>query len=130
MATILVIDDEEDIREMLRIFLTEAGFEVQVAADGEEGMHLFHTAPPELVITDIFMPNREGFAVIKELRRDFPETKIIAMSGGGKVGVREETTMELLTIARAFGASCTFVKPFHLNDILITVNELLGGESG
>jgi DNA-binding response OmpR family regulator len=126
MTTILIIDDEESICDVLREYLEEAGYDVAVAVDGDEGLALFRRAPAELVITDIFMPNREGLDVIKELRRDFPEVKIIAVSGGGIVGVREETTMELLAIAREFGASCTFSKPFHLNDILITVNELLG----
>ena len=62
-----------------------AGDEVQIAADGEEGVHLFRTAPADLVITDLFMPNLEGLDVIKELRRDFPEAKIIAISGGARV---------------------------------------------
>jgi DNA-binding response OmpR family regulator len=129
MARILIIDDEESIRETLQLLLEEAGYEVQVAADGDEGVHLFRTAPADLVITDIFMPNREGLDVTKELRSDFPEVKIIAISGGGRVGVRKETTIDLLAISREFGACCTFVKPFHLNDILITVNELLGTKS-
>lgn len=78
------------------------------------------------------MPDREGLSTIKELRRDFPSVKIIAISGNGRVGVGREATMDFLTIAGAFEADCTFVKPFHLNDILITVDELLGarGEQG
>ncbi|MCP3678093.1 MAG: response regulator [Deltaproteobacteria bacterium] len=126
MAKILIIDDEEAIREMLQVLLEKAGYEVQVAVDGKEGVDLFRTAPAELVITDLFMPNRDGLDIIKEFRLAFPDVKIIAISGGGMVGVQEETKKDLLAIAREFGACCTFVKPFNLNDILFTVNELLG----
>lgn len=121
MGTILVIDDDAQVRALLRTTLEFAGHEVEEAPDGEIGMRLFCDNPTDLVITDIFMPEREGLETIQELRRSFPETKIIAISGGGRL----KDPGNVLQMARMFGASWTFSKPIDRDVLLDVVRELV-----
>lgn len=120
LRRILVIDDDAQVRVMLRWLLEGAGYEVVDAPDGQEGVRLFRQQPADLVITDIFMPEKDGLEVIQELTRDFPEVKIIAISGGGQTG-----KVDLLPHAEAFGALRTFQKPLDLRKLLNAVKELL-----
>ncbi|MEO5957891.1 MAG: response regulator [Opitutaceae bacterium] len=85
MARILLIDDDDDVRTVLRLTLIHFGHTVIEARNGREGLELFAEARPELVITDIVMPEKEGLEVIIELRAHRPPVKIIAISGGGRV---------------------------------------------
>ena len=80
MPRILVIDDEEIVRDMLRNLLQHAGYEVTEAPDGDEGVRLYQAERPDLLITDVFMPGRNGLEVIKELREEDPDAKIIAIA--------------------------------------------------
>ena len=105
---------------MLRQALERAGYEVVEAGDGNEGLQSFREAPTDLIITDILMPEKEGLETIIDLRRDFPEVKIIAMSGGGRTG-----NLNFLEIARRLGAQHTLQKPFGLQEMLQAVRELL-----
>lgn len=120
MARILIIDDEDQSRNMLCQALTRAGYEVLTASDGNEGIELFRTVRADLIITDILMPDKEGLETIMDLRRDFPDVKIIAMSGGGLTG-----NLNFLDIAERLGAQRTLEKPFHLQEVLQLVQELL-----
>ncbi len=120
MARILVIDDEDQMRGMLRQALERAGYEVEEARDGREGLWRYQASPPALVITDILMPEKEGLEIIRDLRRDNPEVKIIAISGGGRTG-----NLNFLEIAAKLGAQRTLQKPFGLRELLQTVQELL-----
>ncbi len=120
MTQILVIDDDIEIREMLKQLLERADYEVSVAPDGKVALRLHHAKPADLVITDIVMPEKEGLETIMELRRDFPSVKVIAISGGGKIEANN-----YLDIAKAMGAQRTFVKPFELNELLEAVRKLL-----
>src|SRR5260370_37787243 len=86
MARILVVDDDHDICEVLEMGLTHAGHEVRVAADGASALRLVRAQPLHLIITDIFMPGKEGIETIMEIRRDFPAVKVVAVSGGGREG--------------------------------------------
>ena len=86
MALILIIDDDDQIRRVLRKTLERDGYDVADAPNGKEGIRLYRENPADLVITDIIMPEKEGIETIRELRRDFPEVKIIAISGGGRIG--------------------------------------------
>jgi DNA-binding NtrC family response regulator len=118
---ILVIDDDEEIREMLRATLEAAGYDVEVASDGRRGLETQRARPADLVITDIFMPEKEGIETIIELRQEFPSVRIIAMSGGGAL-----RTLDYLPAAEQFGAITTFRKPFDPEAMLATVRRVLG----
>lgn len=120
MARILVADDGEDIREILRMMLSAAGYEVLVAPDGESALALMRAEPIDLIITDIFMPGKEGIETIIELRRDFPSVKIVAMSGGGRMG-----ELHYLEDAVKLGAVRSILKPFRADEILAVVREAL-----
>ncbi len=120
MPRILVIDDESSIRRLLRIMLEQNDYEVEEAADGDEGLKKIRSNPPDLIITDLIMPDKEGIETIMELRRNHPALKIIAMSGGGVIGARE-----YLKMAKSVGAHHTFEKPFQMNELLKSVKDLL-----
>lgn len=93
MPLILIIDDDDQIREMLRQMLERAGYEVTDAPNGKVAMKLYREQPADLIITDLIMPGKEGIETIIELRRDFPEVKIIAISGGGRIAPRDYLAM-------------------------------------
>ncbi len=120
IARILVIDDEASIRTMLQQMLEGSGHEVAVAAQGAEGLTLFGEHPVDLVITDIFMPEKEGIETILELRQRSPQTKIIAISGGGRAG-----NLDILATAKNLGAHQTLAKPFERQELLDAVNAAL-----
>jgi CheY-like chemotaxis protein len=121
MARILVIDDDEQVRGAIRRILERAGHTVVDVADGEAGMRAQREQPADLIITDIFMPGQDGIETIRQLRREFPGGKIIAISGGDRTH-----TMDLRKDAGLFGASRTLGKPFELTELLKAVSELLG----
>ncbi len=120
MARILVIDDEQYILLMLKKMLEKAGYDVDIAINGEEGLRYYEKYPADLIITDIVMPEKEGLETIRELKNHNPDIKIIAISGGGRVDAKE-----YLESARLFGASKVFSKPFAQGEIVNAVQELL-----
>lgn len=120
MATILIIDDDIQVRQLFGIALMRAGFDVLEAGDGEIGMKLFNEQHVDLVITDIVMPEKEGLETILDMRRINPATKIIAISGGGQM-----SPLTYLTFARDFGAACAFMKPVDLDRLIEKVRELI-----
>ena len=124
MLRILVIDDEALIRSTVVTILEREGFSVEVASDGAAGIDMFHKNPPDLVITDIFMPDRDGITIIRELKRSHPRTKIIAMTGGGPTRM-----MEVSSAATFFGADQILLKPFERESLLAAVNAVLGTPS-
>ena len=120
MACILVIDDDPDVRSMLADLLQRAGYEVVQGSDGRAAMEVLCRRPIDLIITDIIMPEKEGIETIQELRQVFPEVKIIAISGGGRI-----SPYNYLSLAKAFGAQRIFEKPFVNDEIIQAVQELL-----
>ena len=120
MTRILVVDDEDQTRELLRELLTEGGYEVIEAADGSIAMTLVRLKPPDLIITDLIMPNQEGLETISEIRKNHPTLGIIAISGGGRIGPES-----YLAIAERLGASRTFSKPLDVHRMMAAVRELL-----
>ena len=120
MACILIIDDNAPARDILRRALERAGHEVVAASDGRVGIEHQRTMPAEVIITDILTPEQEGLKTIRELRRDFPTTGIIAMSGGGQIGCDT-----LLAVAERLGAQRVLQKPFGLRDMLDAIHQLL-----
>ena len=123
MAYILVIDDDASIRALLREILKDAGHQVEVAEDGQEGVRKYSKNRPDLVITDVLMPEKDGVELILELTESDPDVKIIAMSGGGR-GLDAPFN---LRIARDFGALRVLSKPFVMADVLAAVNAVLKG---
>ena len=123
MKRILVIDDDDTLRGMLRRLFSAAGYEVALAEDGMAGVRVQQIQPFDLVITDLVMPEKEGIEVIMEIRKKYPDTKIIAMSGGGRIHPDQ-----YLELARNLGAQRVFSKPFKASDVLAAVRELLNDE--
>lgn len=121
MFRILIIEDDDSFREILQDKLEQAGYEVTGAPDGKAGLRLYREAPSDVVITDIFMPEKEGLETISELKHSFPDVKIIAMSGGGMMGAHE-----CLHMAKKLGACKALTKPFELREMLVDVEELRG----
>jgi CheY-like chemotaxis protein len=122
MKRILVIDDDEQMRGFVKEALTRAGYEVLTAEDGLRGLQLFHEHSVDLVITDLFMPEKEGCETIVELRQLRPGLKIIAISGGSRTG------KDCLPIARALGAQRTLNKPIASANLLEAVRQVLEDE--
>lgn len=122
MPRVLLIEDNEQVGALLGLFLEREGFAVTRAANGREGLDLFRGQGADLVITDIVMPEKDGLETILELRRRQPAVKIIAISGGGRIG--GEVYVES---ARRLGAARTFVKPVDRVDLIQAVRELLEG---
>lgn len=116
MARILVMDDEELARFTLREILEGAGHEVAEARDGEEGLLLLRQAAFDLVVTDIIMPRKEGVETVIELKRDHPQVKVIAISGGGRT-----RNLDFLKLAKEYGADRVLAKPFSESDLLEAV---------
>ncbi len=123
MARILVIDDEHRVRQMLRDMLTGAGYEVVEAESSEDGIRLFRQAPTDVVITDIFMPTEGGLEVIRELTSQYPDVKIIAISG-----VRIMDELDIVSLSKRYGALYAFEKPFGKKEMLEAVETLLAGD--
>ena len=121
MAEILVVDDEHLLRSTLRHTLEAAGHVVREAANGIEAIDAITRQRPALVIMDILMPEKEGIETILDIRRQFGEIKIIAMSGGGRVG-----DTAFLTVAEKLGADRIIAKPFSRDQLMSAVNALLG----
>jgi len=120
MTSILLVDDDEQFRSMLSESLSRAGYEVTEARDGNEGIQLYRDRPFDLIITDLIMPEKEGLETIQEFRRNYPEIKIIAISGGSRHG-----PVDYLKIAKAFGARHALAKPFTRQEILEVVAQVL-----
>ena len=120
MTRILVIDDDALLRSALRVVLEAAGYDVLEAADGEAGLWLHREHGADLVLVDIFMPDRDGLEVIRALRAEAPQSKILAMSGGGRTG-----QIEILKAATALGAARALRKPFEPRDLLAAIRDVL-----
>ena len=124
MKRILVVDDEEQIRSMLTQMLEHEGFVVDTAENGEEGMDLITRHAYDLIITDMIMPIKDGLKLIMELIRDYPDQRILAISGGGAIKAER-----YLTMAGYLGDDiATLEKPFKRESLLALVNEQLGSK--
>lgn len=121
MSKILVIDDNSDERKVLKEFLERSGYQVDEAPEGGVGLNLYRAYRHDLVITGIVMPGTEGIETILELVHDFPDVKIIAVSGGGYLGAANN----YLKMASILGAKRVFEKPIDLDAVLGAVSEML-----
>lgn len=122
MARILVIDDDNELRSILRAALEVAGHQVWEAADGAQGIRTFRQWPADIILCDVVMPVKEGLETIRELRHLFGDVKIVAMSGGAYGG-----TMDFLPFAAKFGAVRILKKPFDMRALRDVLEEVLQG---
>jgi DNA-binding response OmpR family regulator len=123
-AKVLLIDDDPDLLNLMSTAFTRAGWSVAAAKNGYVGGKLFKTHQPDLVVTDIVMPEREGIETIMDLKRAAAPPKIIAISGGGRLGGRE-----FLTWAKALGADEVLRKPFQMSALVALAEEVLGQDA-
>lgn len=121
MVKILVIEDDPQFCQMLAQMLTQAGHEVETAANGVLGLKLFQQSAPDLVITDIMMPEKDGIDVIVDIKRQCSDVKVIAISGGR----RAITPQFNLDSAALIGASQVLAKPFNRQQLLEAVETAL-----
>jgi two-component system, chemotaxis family, chemotaxis protein CheY len=118
MPSILVVDDENQIRRLVRETLEQAGYRVTEASDGKEALQQYRLAPADLVILDILMPNQDGLETTIALRREFPDVKVIVITGGSDmIGI-----LNFLDVAKMLGAHSTLQKPFEMKTLLDTVH--------
>lgn len=122
MPSVLVVDDEEAVRQLIKDALGQAGYRVNEARDGREGLQRYREAPSDLVIMDILMPDQDGLESILTLRREFPTAKIVAITGGSDmIGI-----LNFLDVAKMLGARRTLQKPFDMKHLLEVVQAELG----
>ena len=124
MTRVLIIDDEAPIRSMLKLMLERDGYEVAEASDGMEAIRVYRQNPADLIITDLIMPNQDGIGMIIALKKEFPDVKIIAMSGGGL-----NKPEGYLKGAKKLGAACTLTKPIDRDEMLRAIKDILKSPS-
>ncbi len=121
MTRVLVIDDNNDFRKLALRWFESQGIEAEGAADGVQGLALQRARPADVIVTDIFMPEKEGIETIRDLCREFPKAKIIAVTGYEPL-----RNYDVFEVARQAGAVKTFMKPFKFEDLVAAVRELMG----
>lgn len=120
MAKILIIDDDPSILTMLQKMLEKAGYEVDIASNGSEGLKKIEFCPPDLLVTDIVMPEKEGLELIFYLRGKNPGLKIVAISGGGRFNYEG-----YLNSAKLLGADLIFQKPLVHKEFVQAISDLI-----
>ncbi len=121
MRKILIIDDEPEIRELLKEVFERKGYEAAVASGGKEGIKLYNESPADVVIMDIMMPDKDGFETMRDIKSDFPDANIIAISGGSAINA--EKYKELL---EHYGVKYTFQKPVGYKKLIAAIEDLCG----
>ncbi len=124
MPKVLIIDDEEDIRSILKDMLGMSGYDVDTAEDGRKAKELYDQTDYDVVITDIIMPEQDGFEVILDYRNKNQLDRIIAISGGGRT-----SSEDYLSIASHFGVSSIFSKPPNYKDLIAKVGEIVASHA-
>lgn len=120
MASVLIVDDEESVRRVLRRILERAGYKTFEAKNGREAIELYKAQKPDVTITDIIMPDVEGIETIRELRKQFDAKNIIAISGGSR-----KNTFDYLAMAERLGATLVLRKPIDPRSLIIAVEQLV-----
>ena len=121
MARILVIDDENELRTLLIRIFARQGHETVEAANGREALRHLEAAPGfDVIVTDLFMPEMDGIETLRHIKTEWPDAKVIVISGGG-----DRTGLDMLPMAEKFGADRTFTKPFNPTELAQAVNDLL-----
>lgn len=123
MGKILLVEDDELVRDMLAQVLTRASHEVVTATNGEEAAEVLKTIKPDLMVTDIIMPKKSGITLISEVKNKHPNMEIIAISGGGRLD-----PMGYLDLSESLGATVSFEKPIDNSALLMAIDLLLHGK--
>jgi CheY-like chemotaxis protein len=131
MHSILVVDDEPDVRDAVKRVLDRAGYSVRTVDNATDALAELARVPTDLVITDIIMPKVNGVEAIEMIRKTFPSVRIVAISGGGNFGVTAYqptaiTTTAYLASAEKAGAHLLLTKPFEAVDLIQAVEKVLG----
>ena len=121
MATVLVVDDEESVREMVVKMIEPVGYNVIEAGNGAEARDVCEEASVDLIITDIVMPEKNGIDLIMEVKKEYPDTPVIAISGGGGIAGR----YDYLEIAKLVGAKNILKKPFSMAELRSVIDSTL-----
>jgi DNA-binding NtrC family response regulator len=121
MARFLILDDDEDLGTIVEMILQMEGHDTAVLKRADEAAALQRSRPADVLITDIFMPDQDGLETIQQFRREFPQVKIIAMSGGGDM----LRNVSYLFSARELGAVQVLRKPFEKEALLDVVRQVL-----
>lgn len=124
MATILLVEDDELVRDMLAQVLKRASHQIITAADGDEAAELLKSHEPDIMITDIIMPKKSGITLITEVKNKHPHMEIIAISGGGRLD-----PTGYLDLSESLGATVSFEKPIDKAALLMAIDLLLQGRS-
>ena len=125
MARVLIVDDEQMLREMLQQMLDIEGFETFTASNGSEALSVFKQCDPDVVVTDIIMPEKEGLEIIQILKGKKPNLKILAISGGSY----NINVSDILKMAKALGANQALSKPIRRKEFIDTINNLLATDN-
>jgi DNA-binding response OmpR family regulator len=120
MARILIIDDDRAVQISVQFTLEREGHQVVCASDGDEGLRAFTSQTPDLVVTDLIMPNKEGIETIMQIRERDSKTPILAISGGGRL-----SNVDFLKMAAKVGANAILAKPFERQELIAAVRRLL-----
>tara|TARA_R110002012_G_scaffold12277_5_gene54877 strand:+ start:1338 stop:1703 length:366 start_codon:yes stop_codon:yes gene_type:complete len=120
MSSILVVDDDKSLRDLLSAMLRDRGYEVDIAKEGDEALKILAHTRFDVVISDIIMPGKEGIETIREIRETYPDVQIIAMSAGGSLG-----NVQVLEYACMIGAHKAIRKPIKLPDLVALVEQML-----
>ena len=123
MAKILIVDDEPQLREMLTDMLEMDEHEVVEAVNGVEGVKKYHESKPDLIITDLVMPEQNGIDMLLELKKKVPNLSVLAISGGGGI----TGSFDYLPIAKLIGAKQVLKKPFGIDELREAVTLAIGG---
>jgi CheY-like chemotaxis protein len=127
VARILVIDDDDLVRSTVEAMLQTMGHEIVLASNGDQGLRQLEAGPVDLIITDVFMPQKEGIETLREMRRRGIKTAVIVMTGGPSVRLdtHRRADVNYLQMAKTFGANATIQKPFSRQQLLAVVDEWL-----
>lgn len=126
MTRILIVEDERSVRDKMATYLQEKGWEMGTASNGKEGLSLLQTSTYDLVVTDILMPGINGIELIRKIKKDYPNIKILACSEGGHSIAKEFVASILLNMSIRFGADDGIKKPFYREDFIDLIEEILG----
>lgn len=121
MASVLIVDDDAQMRRMLVKMLSARGYGVEAVADGQRALERISVKRPDLVITDMRMPGMTGLEMIKKLRQDHPDLAVLSMSGGSA----EQDGEDYLELSRILGDRCILTKPVPMRDLVDRIEQVL-----